>query len=154
MDMQSFIGSKFLGAADYPRPAVLTVEQVSEELIGEDKKRKGILYFERVEKALVLNKTNIANLIEIMGTPESDQWIGRQVEIYIDQNVMYAGKRMPALRLRAPQTRAAAAPAPQRPAPVQPQAQANPANLVTDDAQEIPDPGEPLRANQRPTRQF
>lgn len=151
MDMNSFVGSKFLGAVDYPRPAVLTIEQVSEELIGKDKDRKGILYFEKVDKPLVLNKTNIANLIDMMGTAESDQWVGKQVEIFTDPTVMYAGVRTPALRLRAPRQHAAAAPqrqAPQADSAVQPQTEAPPTNLVTDET-EIPDPGPPLSAAQR-----
>lgn len=146
MDMHTFVDSKFLKATDYPRPATLTIEQVSEELIGQDKERKGVMYFQRVEKALILNKTNIAALIEIMNSTESEEWIGKQVEIYTDPNVMYAGKRTPALRLRAPQQRTIP---PQSARAAAPPAGANPTNLVSDEPDTIPDPGDPMPARQQ-----
>ena len=138
MNMSKFIGSKFLGAADYPNPAVLTIVQVSEEEIGQedDRKRKGVVYFENVEKALVLNATNTTTLIELLGE-ESDAWLGQKIEIFTDPKVMFAGKRTPALRLRAPKQ------------VVPPKANGNPTNLVTDDPDLIPDPGAPMSAKQR-----
>jgi len=146
MDMGKYLESRYLKAADYPRPTIVTIEQVTEELVGQDKEEKVVVYFRGVEKSLILNKTGITTMIDLTQTTDSDQWIGHQIEIYTDPNVMYAGKRTPALRLRAPQQpRTAARPVPSV-APPTPAYAANPTNLVSDD---VPDPGDPIRAAQR-----
>jgi hypothetical protein len=113
MDMSKYVGSKFLTAADYPRPAILTIQMTSEDPIGEEQQVKPIVWFEKVERGLVLNRTNMNMLIELFGL-ESDAWAGQRIEIFTDPNVTYAGRRTPALRLRAPQQRVAPPVAPAR----------------------------------------
>ena len=52
---------------------------------------------------MVLNTTNAEALAEIMGETNSDNWKpGTAVEIYVDPEVRFAGKKQGGLRLRTP----------------------------------------------------
>jgi hypothetical protein len=53
---------------------------------------------------MVLNRTNTALLRDIFGD-ECQTWIGHRVVVYNDANVMFAGKKVGGLRLRAAEAR-------------------------------------------------
>jgi hypothetical protein len=142
MNMKDFTGSKFLSAEDYPRPVVLTIVQVSIEELGEDKETKPVVWFEHVRKGMACNKTNVSTLIELYGD-DSDQWVGNSIEVYVDPNVQFGGKKTPALRLRAPRQQQALA---------QPKSGMAPPDAVTDEPDGISDPGPPMRASAGRTR--
>lgn len=74
----------------------VTIDHVEMEKVGDD--TKPVLYFVGKEKGLVLNKTNTNALIDILGTDESDEWIGAKVVLYTTM-VDYQGKRVPAIRI-------------------------------------------------------
>ena len=70
------------------------------------------------EKPLALNATNGQIIAQITGSDESDDWAGKQVVLFHDPNVSYAGKLMGGIRVRAANIPQAAAPAaPPAPAP-------------------------------------
>ena len=48
---------------------------------------------------MVLNNTNLNELVEKLGRDPRD-WIGALIGLYVDTNVIYAGKRVAGLRLR------------------------------------------------------
>lgn len=120
MDMQDFLGSNYLKASDYPTPALLTVVSVLQEEVGQDKETKVVMYFQSTPKGLILNKTNIGNMIDITSSSDSDHWIGKKVVLYTDSEVRFQGKRTPALRVRAPKPQAPQRNAPPVAAPVVP----------------------------------
>lgn len=66
---------------------------------GDDKEIKPILRFQETDKGLVLNPTNW-DTIEILYGPDSDDWIGHKVRLWVDTNVKYAGKRVKGIRVR------------------------------------------------------
>ena len=55
------------------------------------------------DQKVVLNKENTRTLIEIFGTDETDEWVGRTFEAYHDPSVRFAGKKVGGLRVRASQ---------------------------------------------------
>lgn len=61
------------------------------------KERKPVIYFAN-DKQMVCNKTNGTTLAELFGQ-ETDEWIGKQI-ILIVQNVDFAGKSTPAIRIK------------------------------------------------------
>lgn len=69
---------------------------------GEPAEEKWVVYFQEDAlfggKGLVLNKTNITNLSEL--GDDTDLWLGRKVEVYIDKNVMFQGRKVSGLRVR------------------------------------------------------
>ncbi len=61
------------------------------------KERKPILYFAN-DKQMVLNKTNGTALGQMFGN-DTDDWVGKEI-ILIVQNVDFAGKTTPAIRIK------------------------------------------------------
>ena len=78
---------------------------------GSDAEQKGVLYFQGVDRGLVLNKTN-ANIIVDSYGQETDNWRGQWIELRVER-VQFKDKMVDGLRLRClPQTAQQAAPAP------------------------------------------
>jgi hypothetical protein len=75
-----------------------------------------VVYFESVDKPLVLNPTNKNILVDALGKSPAG-WIGATVGIFVDPNVTFAGKRTGGVRLRVLQPPATKAPIPKKPAP-------------------------------------
>jgi hypothetical protein len=87
---------------------------VIEEIQGDNNKKesKPVAHFVGKDKGLVLNKTICAELESITGTDDIDNWGGTPVILFVDPNVMYGGKKVGGIRVKA-----VAAPAPPPPPP-------------------------------------
>ena len=96
--------SKYLKQGDIADgEAVVTIKKVGKANIAredEPAEYKWLVRFAEFERPMVLNRTNIEALGEILGD-ESDDWIGQSVVVYVDENVSYAGKRVGGLRIKA-----------------------------------------------------
>jgi len=94
-----FLGGNYLRKEDIRGPQQVMVTDVwSEKVLGASRP-KLIIAFEKIEKPLVLNKTNTKRLMEIFDTPDTTQWRG-QVMLYVEQGVEYAGQVVGGIRLR------------------------------------------------------
>lgn len=95
--------STWLSKEDCRIPLHATIKQVTqEEIKGEGgKELKNVIHFMGSVKSLILNKGNASILCDLFGD-DSNQWHGEQIEIYVDANVMFGGKRVGGLRVRAP----------------------------------------------------
>jgi hypothetical protein len=83
MNINKLFKSNYLRAADIESDNLtVTIEEVREEIIGQDKDSKPVVYFKGILPGLVLNKTNANTITEVLGTPETDEWIGRQITLY------------------------------------------------------------------------
>lgn len=106
MKISTLSTSKWLKKEDIEKPTLVTIESVTRENIApEDKEEeyKGVLRFkEDIIKPLILNQTNLETLAAMFGD-ETDDWAG-QIVLYVDPSVMYAGKRIGGLRVRAPKS--------------------------------------------------
>lgn len=81
MNINEAFPSKYLKASDIPEEGrVCVISRVDEEEVGRDKEVRPILYFEGVEKGVVLNKTNATNISKLYGF-ETDDWVGKKVMI-------------------------------------------------------------------------
>ncbi len=84
----------------------------------DDGSRKLFIMFQELDKGLVLNKTNADTIGDLYGR-NTDNWIGKPVMLFTAP-VDYQGKKVQAIRLRAPAQQQAM---PQRqPGQIQPQA--------------------------------
>jgi hypothetical protein len=96
--------TKYLSKDDVHAPTVGIIERIVNETLGtgDDQEIKPILYFSSgLPKPMVINTTNWTNVEAIYGD-ESDNWIGKSIEVWVDPSVVYGGKRIGGLRLRAP----------------------------------------------------
>ena len=96
--------TKFLGSQDIPggTEQSLTIKTFGRENVGfgANAQEKWIIYFREIRKGLALNTTNGKRIAESLGTDEMDEWIGRKITIFVDENVEYAGKNVPAIRVK------------------------------------------------------
>lgn len=96
MNINDAFPSEYLKAADLTKATVFTIASVTIETLGEDK--KPVLHFKGTDKALALNKTNAAIICEVLGTEETEDWVGKRISIY-PTKTEYQGKRVPCLRV-------------------------------------------------------
>lgn len=105
MQISQAFPSNYLKAADLQgRNITVKIDRVEKEKIGNDSKL--VLYFQGKEKGMVLNKTNANNIAYLYGE-ETDEWAGAEITLF-EAMVDYQGKTVPAIRVRAPQRKAAA----------------------------------------------
>lgn len=107
MNIETAFGS-YLKAADIgdARPVVV-ISHVALEMISSgdnEKEKKPVVYFNGKEKGLILNKTNADTIRALTGTPETDEWTGFAIRLWVDPNVRFAGRLVPAVRVMAAQT--------------------------------------------------
>lgn len=123
MKMNEMFPGKWLKKEDVPVPTTATISRVSREEVNADnggKEMKVVMAFAEAHlKPMILNIGNATAVTELYGD-DSANWLGKRVEIYTDPNVMFGGKRVGGLRLRAPSQHApqpAPVAAPPAPAP-------------------------------------
>ncbi len=94
--------SKYLKASDIPEEEDLavTITHLTREELGRDEKKesKPIVYFQEVEKGLVLNTTNGKTIANLYG-PKVEDWYGKRIALFVDE-VEAFGERVPAIRVR------------------------------------------------------
>ena len=80
----------------------LTIKKVvKDSILSEgDEVEKWFMYFEEVSNPLVLNKTNAEEVENFLHIDDTDDWPGMKVNIFIDPNVQYKGKKIGGIRLR------------------------------------------------------
>lgn len=135
--------SKYLKKEDCGSGITLTIAGLEQQNLakeGEPEEWKYILTFQDCEKPLVLNTSNAQIIAAIVGSEETDDWSGHQIEVYHDKTIMFRGKVMGGIRVREPgarrQLQSVKKPGPpqqhyQKPGP--PQQQATGPRVPTDD---------------------
>lgn len=105
MRTSDMIKSKFWRAGDVQGrpPIVLTIADVTEELIGRGSKQeaKCFLWFNENLKGLQLNKTRV-RLLEAAFGPDSELWIGKKVKLSFDPTVEFGGRAVGGVGLQTP----------------------------------------------------
>lgn len=101
MNAREFLGA-YLQKEDIPDAGIAArIRDAKKKQFEEDERPKLILYFDGLEKGLLCNITNINVLIDVLGSDDINAWFGRQIELYVDHGVMFAGKRVGGIRVRA-----------------------------------------------------
>ena len=105
MQLDKAFPSKYLKADDLAntRP-VVTIASVTMQPIGlgADAQDKLVVSFaERNLKPLILNKINSESIAEITGSRDTDDWIGKRIQLF-SMKVEFSGKRVPGIRMMAP----------------------------------------------------
>ena len=112
MDARLLFPNEYLCAADMAgKDVTLTISRLSQEALRTDKgdEDKWVLFFaemeerhrqnkKKINKRLVLNKTNAKTIIKLYGT-ETNNWIGRAITIYAT-TCMAFGQQVDCVRIR------------------------------------------------------
>jgi len=111
-----FVGNaKYLKKEDISSPVNASILWIKEEEVtapGKGTEIRLVLYFDGLKKGLVLNMANADALAEITGTDDYEQWSDIPIQLYVDPDVKYGGKKTGGIRIRKP---------PSAPVPVQEQ---------------------------------
>jgi hypothetical protein len=102
---RAYSDGNYLKKDDVAPPQVWTITDVKEQSVtspGKEPKDKLVLFFDGTQKGLVLNMANGDALYDMTGQEDPEEWIGQRVELFVDDNVAYAGKRVGGVRLRKP----------------------------------------------------
>ncbi len=104
---------KYLKAADVKdKPFTLIIDRVEYEKVGvDDDEPKPVVYFTKVKRGLVLNKT-CGNAIVAAYGDEMEDWNGLAITLF-HAVVPFGNKMVEAIRVRIPKAAAAPKPAPQ-----------------------------------------
>ena len=102
MKVSILFPSKFLRADGLDNNEIqCTIADIRvEDVSGDGSDRKPVLYFERKEKGLVMNKTNSTVIASSYGD-DTDAWRGKPVVLYPTQT-QFQGKLVPCIRVRIP----------------------------------------------------
>lgn len=76
--------SKYLTAEDLgDAPVTATIEEVDLEEIGQgaDKSKKLVIGFTGKKKKFVVNKTNANTIAKVLGSDDTDDWIGQRITL-------------------------------------------------------------------------
>jgi hypothetical protein len=93
--------SKYLKASDLPEEGTQSaiIEKVTIEEIGMKKDRKPVIHFSNLDKSFVCNKTNWNTISKNTGSDDSDDWIGKSINIYRAE-VEFQGDMVEAIRVK------------------------------------------------------
>lgn len=103
----------------------LTIEDVRSESVGQGKSAEDrpILHFReasvgavKIKPFILSAKINWKVIAKAYGD-DSDQWVGKQIDLYVDPNVMYGDEQKGGIRIRIP-AGATTTPAPEAKAPL------------------------------------
>lgn len=73
--------SKYLKAADFPEPVVVTISHVIHDAMA-DGERKPVVFFHGFDKGCVVNATNADTLYALARTDDDEHWPELSVEVY------------------------------------------------------------------------
>ena len=95
----------YIGEADFEpgEEKVLTIASInSKETIvtNEGKSTKAVVHWVEKEKSMILNVARAKAIQKATGSPWMDDWIGKKVQLYIDNKVKAFGEIVSAVRVR------------------------------------------------------
>jgi hypothetical protein len=96
----------YLAKADVDPPVTWCITNVVEKTIAapnKPPKLKLVAFFDGTDKGLILNMSQCEFLAESTQSDDPSEWLGYEITLYVDEDVVYAGKRIGGIRLRVPQ---------------------------------------------------
>ena len=95
----------YIGEADFEpgEEKVLTIASVNTKetiVTNEGKSTKAVVHWVEKEKSMILNVARAKAIQKATGSPWMDDWIGKKVQLYIDNKVKAFGEIVSAVRVR------------------------------------------------------
>ena len=97
VDANDYFGGSYLKASDIKKPTTLTIKETRIEQFND--REKLVVYFDEVDKGLVLNKINSTRISSIAGSSETNEWPGAKITLFATE-VEYDGKDVPCIRVK------------------------------------------------------
>ena len=103
---KKFVGNAtYLKKEDLAEPLDTALLWIKEEKVtapGKGTNTRLVAYFESLSKGLVLNKANAETLAKLTGTDDYEKWADTPVQLWVDPDVTYGGKKIGGIRIRKP----------------------------------------------------
>jgi hypothetical protein len=102
-DISQMIESKYLKQSDVPDPVIVTIDKVGRVNMAKEDEApdyKWAIRFVEFKKAMILNSTNLNVAAKLCSSTNTDDWMGKEIVLYTDHNVSYAGQVVGGLRFR------------------------------------------------------
>jgi hypothetical protein len=105
MKLTQMFPKRYASGEDFQGKALtLTVARVEREKMFQPKNasetEKWVVYFQEAKKGVVLNRTLAFQIAEILGSEETEDWVGAMITLY-PQPMTVAGRKVVAIRARA-----------------------------------------------------
>lgn len=101
-DYRSMFDREYLGVWDLQgRDVTVTIAKVAGVTLvaqGNRKSKKPVVWFERTEKALALNKTNAKTIAAMYGN-DTETWVGKRITLY-PTTTTFGSETVEAIRVR------------------------------------------------------
>lgn len=99
----NYIGGRYLNVTRLreipPEHLRVGIDHVEVKMIAGEEKL--VMHLVDVDLPLALGTEQIEQLIDIIGTDDTDDWRGVVVQLYVDENVRFQGKRVGGIRIQA-----------------------------------------------------
>ncbi len=103
MNIAELKNSRFLTKEECGDGIEVTIDRVEQDNVaptGQAAEMRYVLTFQEDIKPMVLNSTNGQRIAAFLGSPDSEDWQGKKVILYHDENVDFAGKIVGGIRVR------------------------------------------------------
>lgn len=102
---KSLTNPNYLGSYAFEdnQDLVCTIKKVQNEVVTGDGGRKEectVCYFAEEIKPMILNKTNMKTIAKLTGSPYIENWVNKQIQIYVDPKVKFGKDITGGLRIR------------------------------------------------------
>ena len=87
-----------LEAGELDGDTVVTIERVDFDVVGEEKEKRGVIFYRGVTRSHVLNRTNLKRIIALHGA-DTDDWIGKEITLYPSETD-FGGRVVACIRVR------------------------------------------------------
>ena len=111
MKISAMMESKYLKQSDVDDETLVTVKGLKKVNVARDDEEpeyRWTCQFAEFAKPMVLNATNIKRMGKALGD-DTDDWIGKQVIVYVDPDIEFGGNVVGGLRIKAARNPAAKA---------------------------------------------
>ncbi len=102
MKIGDMVESKYLKQSDVPDPVIVTFQSLKKVNVArddEDPDYRWSAKFSEFAKPMILNVTNIKRSAKALGD-DTEDWMGKQIELYCDPDIEFGGNIVGGLRLR------------------------------------------------------
>jgi hypothetical protein len=105
MDWKKMTDAELIGSFDFEKgeEKIFTITDVSGGTVFSDKgksNKKPIATLAETKLKMVLNSTNCKTLSKLYNSRDTDSWIGKKIQVYVDPNVKFGGEIKDGLRIR------------------------------------------------------
>lgn len=101
-DLSGLIDKHFK-VSNVAKPLSLTLKGVEVQEVGQDKESLAVALFTEDPRGLVLNAGRYNALAEANKSRNTDDWTGTVIELFVDPDVTYKGKKTGGLKIKVTQ---------------------------------------------------